>query len=275
MPLDQIDVDRAENQMSFLEHLEALRRHIFRIIIAIVVGGIVAFSLGDILFDQIIFGPKKLDFWTYRQLCKLSHFIYNNDRLCIKSLGFTTINVKMAGQFIQHITVSLIAGLIIAFPYVLFELWRFLEPGLNAKEKKSAKGIVGWGSLLFFIGVLFGYFFIAPLSINFLGNYTISNQIDNKISIDSYISFVALLTLAAGILFQLPMVMYILAKIGIITTNFLRKYRKHSIVVIFILSAFITPPDVISQIVMAIPIIGLYEISIILVKRIEKTQEEK
>ena len=256
-----------DKEMSFLEHLEALRWHIVRSVIAIVVLAIVAFCNKDILFDKIILAPKNSDFLSYRVLCYLS-VKYHVD-LCFNKIDFNIINIDLSGQFMTHMWIAFVAGFIVAFPYFIWELWRFIKPALRDKEKKYSRGIVFFISLLFVIGLLFGYYVIAPLSINFLGNYQVSSEVRNTISLDSYISTVTILSLSSGLVFELPMIVYFLSKIGFITPQFMRKYRKHAMVVNLIIAAVITPsPDVTSQMLVAIPLFLLYEISIYVSKAV-------
>lgn len=258
--------------MSFLEHLEDLRWHLVRSALAILVFAIVAFLFRKIIFDTIILAPKTPEFFTNRMLCSLGDLV-GVKSLCINSKPFQVININMAGQFTTHIMVSIVAGIILAFPYVFWEFWRFLQPALYSKEKKYARGAVSASSLLFLTGVLFGYFLIVPLSVHFLGSYTVSEQVLNQINLKSYISTVTTVSLAGGIVFELPVVVYFLTKIGLVTPEFLKKYRRHSLVVILIISAIITPPDVFSQILVCVPLILLYELSIVISKRIVTRQE--
>jgi sec-independent protein translocase protein TatC len=258
-------------EMSFLEHLEALRWHLFRSVTAIIVFAVIAFLNKEFIFDTIIFGPKRADFPTYRILCWLSEK-FSID-MCIKDFPFIIISVAMSGQFTMHMWVAFITGLVIGFPYLLWEVWRFVKPALTSKEKQYSTGIVFFSSLLFMTGILFGYYVIAPLSINFLGSYQVSEQVKNQISLDSYISTITFLTFASGIVFELPIVIYFLSKIGIVTPQFMRAYRKHAIVIILIVAAVITPsPDVTSQILVAIPLYILYEISIFVSVMVVKKQ---
>jgi sec-independent protein translocase protein TatC len=247
--------------MTFLDHLEALRWHLVRSVAAILVFALVAFFNKEFLFDGIILAPKNKDFLTYRVLCKLSER-YNLD-MCFDQINFSVINFNMSGQFTTHMWIAFMTGFILAFPYIIWELWRFIKPALSEGEKKLSGGVVFFVSLLFLLGLLFGYYVIAPLSINFLGNYQISSEVNNTISLDSYINIVTMLSLSTGLVFELPMVVYFLSKLGIITPQFMRTYRKHAMVVNLILAAVITPsPDVTSQLLVAIPLFILYEISI-------------
>lgn len=264
----------ATSEMSFLGHLEALRWHLFRSVIAIFVFAIAAFMNKEFIFDTVIFGPKNPDFLTYRVLCKLSEK-FSLD-LCIKDIPFTIISVDMAGQFTMHMWVAFISGLVIGFPYLFWEIWRFVKPALKDNERKHSRGIVFFSSILFIMGILFGYYVIATMSINFLGSYQVSGLVKNQISLDSYISTITFLTFASGVVFELPIVIYFLSKIGIVTPQFMRRYRKHALVIILIVAAVITPsPDVTSQVLVAIPLYVLYEISIFVSLMVLRSKEKQ
>lgn len=250
------------SEMSFLDHLEELRWHIIRITIAVIALGLIAFIFKGFIFDVIIFGPKNADFPTYKLFCKAAKAIGLPDSFCFEELPFKLQSRKMADQFSAHIWTSITAGIVIGFPYIIYEFWKFISPGLHDSERKTARGFIIVASLLFFTGVLFGYYVIAPLSINFLGTYTVSSHVLNEFDLGSYISVVRTSVLASGLIFELPIIIYFLTKIGLVTPEILRKYRKISIVLVLLLSAIITPPDVASQIIVAIPILVLYEISI-------------
>lgn len=251
-----------KSEMSFLDHLEVLRWHLVRSAIVVGVAAISAYIFSRWLFDHIILAPKNPDFITYKWLCKLSYLTMGNDALCIKEVPFTLINIDMSGQLTTDIKVSFFSGLIIAVPYICWEFWRFISPALREKERKSATGFVFYISALFLIGILFGYYIILPLSVNFLGTYQVSTQVINQISLESFISLVTTLTLASGVIFELPVLVYILSRLGFITPAFMRKYRRHAIVATLVIAAVITPPDVTSQVLVTIPILILYEISI-------------
>lgn len=270
MPLDQQEEIKQEAEMSFLDHLEALRWHLVRSVTVILIFTTLAFIFKDIVFDKIILAPKYANFPTYRFFCYLSQLFFQNDSICIGDLKFNIINISMAGQFTTHVVVSLVAGLVISFPYVLWEVWRFIKPGLYPKERRHANGMVFFSSLLFALGISFGYYVIAPLSVNFLGNYRVSELVQNQISLSSFISTVTTTTFATGIVFQLPIVIYFLSKIGLVTPRLLKAYRKVSYVVILIISAIITPPDVSSQIIVSLPLFLLYEISIYISRAVTK-----
>jgi sec-independent protein translocase protein TatC len=250
------------NEMSFLDHLEELRWHLIRSTFAVLIFGTVAFIMKDFIFETVIFGPKKADFPTYQFFCKMSKVLGFSEAFCSNEPLFRLQSREMAGQFSAHIWTSIWAGFIVGFPYLLYEMWKFISPGLYDKERNNARGFIFVASLLFFMGVLFGYYIVAPLSINFLGSYTISEEVFNDIDIASYIATVRASVIACGLIFELPIIIFFLTKIGLVTPEILKKYRKIALVVVLILSAVITPPDVASQVVVAIPILILYQVSI-------------
>ncbi len=272
MALDQYKDE--EEGMSFLDHLEALRWHLFRAVSAVLIFTVAAFIAKDFVFGVLILGPSKVDFWTYRMLCDLGNYV-GIPALCINDLPFTIQSRQMTGQFSMHMTSSLVVGLIAAFPYLFYEVWRFISPGLYAKERNAARGAVFFVSFLFLSGALFGYYVLTPMSINFLANYQLDPSIANEFDITSYVSTLSMLVLASAIMFQLPVVVYFLSMSGLVTSKMLKSYRKHSMVVILILSAVITPPDVISQLLIAMPILVLYELGIMIAKRLEKQRAQK
>lgn len=259
--------------MSFLDHLEDLRWHLIRICIAVVIAATVAFLFKGIIFDHIIFGPKKMTFPTYKTLCNVAQFLGLKTTFCGTEFPFIIQNRTMAGQFSAHIWTSITAGFIISFPYVIYQLWRFISPGMSKKEQKHSRGFIIISSILFFIGVLFGYYIVTPLSINFLATYMVSTQVLNEIDLSSYIGLLRASVLASGLIFELPIIIYFLTKVGLVTPTFLRKYRKFALVIVLILSAIITPPDIASQIIVAIPVIVLYEISIYISHFVLKKQK--
>lgn len=269
-----------EKEMSFLDHLEALRWHLVRSAVAILVIGIAVFLNKKFIFDIILFGPKKSDFITFRVFCKLSEKLstlfpsfVEKGSICIGQDMPKLQNIGMAGQFTTHITVSIIAGLVIAFPYVFWEIWRFIRPALRETEKKYTSGVVFFASLLFLTGLLFGYFLVVPLAVNFLINYQVSEEVINLPTLTNYISLVTMISLACAVVFELPLLVYFFSKIGLIGPEFLRKYRKHSIVAILIIAAVITPsPDIFSQLLVAFPLYFLYEISIFISAAVVKKQ---
>lgn len=255
-------------EMTFWEHLDELRGTLWRSVIALLVASILAFVFKEILFDQILLAPKSKDFITYRLLCSIGEWL-SLPSLCVEPSSFNLININMAGQFMSHMNISLVAGIILAIPYILWEFWRFIKPGLTPKEVRSSRGAVTVVSLLFITGVLFSYFIVAPLMINFLGGYTVSSEVTNQIALTSYVSSITLMTLLMGILFELPVLILFLTRIGVVTPQLLRKYRKHTVIVILIVAGIITPsPDIFSQIVVALPLFGLFEISLAISARI-------
>lgn len=258
-----------ENDMSFLQHLEVLRWHILRALLGILIFAIAAFVFHRIIFDVIILAPKTPDFFTNRYLCEFGNMV-GVKALCINSVPFKIINIKMAGQFTTHIMVSMVVGLVVGFPYVFCEFWRFVKPALYANEKKNARGAVFFTSMLFLLGVLFGYYVIVPLSVHFLGSYNVSDSVENTINLGSYISTVTSVVLASGIIFELPIFILFLSKAGLVTPRFLKRYRRHSIIIILLLSAIITPPDIFSQILVSLPLVILYEAGIIISRRVER-----
>ena len=263
------------NEMSFLDHLEELRWHLIRSTMAIVILGFVAFLMREFIFDTIIFGPKNPDFPTYGVFCKLSKMLGFSEAFCNNEPLFRIQSRVMAGQFSAHIWTSIWAGFIVGFPYVLYEMWKFISPGLYEKERKHSRGFILVASMLFFMGVLFGYYVVAPLSINFLGSYQVSEEVFNDIDLASYISTVRAAVIACGLIFELPIIIYFLTKIGLVTPEVLKKYRKVALVIVLIISAIITPPDVASQIIVAVPVLILYQISIYISKVVLKREAKR
>ena len=257
--------------MSFLEHLEELRWHIVRAAVSVLAFGLVAFIFNEPLFDFVLLAPKNPDFFTNRMLCSLAETL-KAQHLCINSVALEIQNIKMAGQFAATIMVSLYAGLIIAFPYIIWEMWRFIAPALYENERKHAKGSVLAISVMFFLGALFGYFIIVPLSIHFLGGWKASQEIATQVDLASYLT-IAYIPFATGIIFELPILMIFLTKAGLITPQFMVTYRRHAIIVLMILAAVITPPDIFSMILVVMPLLLLYEVSIFLSRRIAKKRE--
>lgn len=263
--------------MSFLDHLEDLRWHLIRACLAVMIAATAAFFAKSFIFDVLLFGPSRADFWTYDVLCRLSNMVGVGAEagFCFEEMPFSIQSRTMGGQFSAHVWTAITAGFIISFPYVIYEFWKFIAPAMRTKERKTARGFIVISSVLFFIGVLFGYYLITPLSINFLGKYQVSEQVLNEFDLGSYISLVRSSVIACGLIFELPIIIYFLTKIGLVTPQFLIKYRKYSLVIVLILAAIITPPDVLSQIIVAIPILILYEISIIISKIVTKREKRK
>ena len=263
------------NEMSFLDHLEELRWHLIRSTLAVVIGATAAFLAKGFIFDVLLFGPTHPEFLTYDLLCRLSTAVGVDGGFCHNEMPFTIQSRTMGGQFSAHIWTAITAGFIMAFPYIIYEFWRFISPAMYTKEKNTARGFILLSSVLFFLGVLFGYYLVTPLSINFLGSYQVSDKVLNEFDIGSYISLVRSSVIACGLIFELPIIIYFLTKIGLVTAETLRKYRKISLVVVLIISAIITPPDILSQIIVAIPVLVLYEISIVIAKIVQRKEERK
>lgn len=275
MPLDQMDVDKLgskelqtpqpEAEMSFLDHLEELRWHLVRAVISIVIFGVGVFIAGDFVFESIILAPKEKSFATYQFICGLS------ESLCFFPPQFKLITRELGEQFFVHMKVAFFMGLIISFPYIFWEVWRFIKPGLYPEERKAARGMVFICSLLFILGVLFGYYVIAPFAITFLASYNVGAE--SAPTLASYVSYMTMFTLPTGLVFELPIIIYFLSKVGLVGPEFLRAYRRHAAIVILVLAAIITPPDVITQFLIGIPLFFLYEISILISARVAKKRE--
>ena len=261
-------------EMSFLDHLEELRWHIVRSAGAILIFAIVAFVMKEFIFDVVILHPRLPDFWTNRMFAKLGDLV-GSEAVKINQIPLKMQSINIAGQFSTHILVSIIAGFIIASPVVFYEFWRFVKPALYDKEKKHAGGAVFFTSILFLMGILFGYYLIVPLSIHFLGTYQVSSDVENMINLRSYISSVTSISLAAGIVFLLPIFSYFLSKVGLVTPKFMKTYRKHAYVIMLLLSAVITPPDIFSQIMVCFPLVILYEIGIMISRRVVNKREKE
>lgn len=263
------------DEMSFLDHLEELRWHLIRSTLAIVIIASAALLMKEFIFDTILFGPKNMDFPTYRFFCKIGTYLGIDSDFCADELPFTIQSRLMSGQFSAYIWTSIWVGFIIGFPYLLYEMWKFISPGLHENERKHSRGFILTASFLFFCGALFGYYIVAPLSINFLGTFTVSDVVTNEFDLASYVSTVRISVIACGLIFELPIIVYFLTKVGLVTPEILRKYRKISLVVILIVAAVITPPDVVSQVVVAIPILVLYQVSIYISKWVLKSEKRK
>lgn len=260
--------------MSFVDHIEELRWHIIRALIAVILISVVVFFNIEWIFDNILLGPAKSDFVSYKWLCNLGRLIHV-DVLCLGDMKLKFQNNQLSGQFMMAFSVSFMIGFIVAFPYIFWELWKFIKPALKPIELKYARGIVFWCSALFFLGVLFAYFIIAPFTINFFANYQLSPQFDNIITISNYYDTMNDLVLGMGLVFELPIVVFFLSKIGILTPAFMREKRRFAIVIILILAAVITPPDWFSIWLVAIPLVILYEAGILISSKALKERKAK
>jgi sec-independent protein translocase protein TatC len=264
--------------MSFIDHLEVLRWHIVRAVLAILTSAILFFVYIDEIFDIVIMGPTRNDFISYRAFCKLSHLLGMGDSLCMPPMKLNLQVTSVSGTFMSSITIAIVGGLLVALPFVFWEIWKFVRPALKPSELKYTRGIIFWVSLFFFIGVCFGYFMLAPFTFNFLSNYTIGGMgvIDYRPTLSDYLDTLIDIALGAGIAFELPMATWLLSKLGIITPGFLRTYRKYAYVVLLVLAAIITPsPDWGSQLIVVVPLVMLYEISIVIAARVQKKKDEE
>lgn len=261
-----------DQEMSFVEHLDVLRGHLFKSALAVAVGAIIMAVYNKFIVTRILMGPTHPDFWTYKTLCEVGHKWGFGDKLCMAEIHLRMQSNAVAGQFDTYFNIILIGGFILAFPYVFWQFWKFTKPALKEKELRNTRGVIFWVSMLFFIGVLFGYFIIAPYTISFFANFSLDSNIENIWTIGSYFTTISQLILGAGLAFQLPLVMYFLAKIGVVSASYLRRVRKYAILIIVIVASIITPPDMLSTIVASVPLILLYEISILLCVKVEKQQ---
>ena len=263
---------KTETDMSFWDHLNVMRSALFRSAIVVVLFTIVAFFFKGFLMDTVIFGPKEPEFITNRLFCQLGQLVVGSDVLCINQVPIKMVITDIPEKFRLHLVITFVAGIILSMPYLLFEFWKFLKPALTDKEKKGSSGFVLITNFLFLTGVAFGYFLIIPLAFNFLTTYNLSSELQDLFKVGSYIKLVVSVSLSTGLVFELPVIIFFLTKVGIVDTAILKKYRRHAIVVFFVLASIITPPDVFSQFLVAVPMMGLYEISIVVAKRIEKKE---
>lgn len=269
-----------QTEMSFVDHLEALRWHIMRSVIVWLAAAIAIFVFIDWVYDNIILGPSRIDFVSYGVLCRFGHWLGVGDGLCMPPVKINFLITQVNGTFTSALSIAMIGAVIVAFPYIFFELWRFVTPALSAKEKKYARGSIFWVSLCFFTGAAFGYYLLAPFTFNFLASFTLgkSGAIQYQPTVNDYIDSLTNIILGCGIAFELPILAYVLGKIGLITARFLKTYRKYAFVVILLIAAIITPsPDITSQVLVSLPLLLLYEISVLIVSRIDKkrAREEK
>lgn len=267
-----------ESEMSFIDHLEILRWHIVRSVLAILISAILFFVYIDEIFDVVIMGPTRNDFISYRMLCNLSHLLHMGDSLCMPPMKLNLQVTSISGTFMSSITIAVVGGLLVAIPFVFYEIWKFVRPALKPTELKYTRGIIFWVSFFFFMGVAFGYFMLAPFTFNFLANYTIGGLgvIEYRPTLSDYLDTLIDIALGAGIAFELPMATWLLSKLGIITPTFLRNYRKYAYVVLLVLAAIITPsPDWGSQLIVVIPLVLLYEISILIAVRVRKNLDKE
>jgi sec-independent protein translocase protein TatC len=264
-----------ESEMSFFDHLEALRWHLIRAAIAVFVFGILAFWKFTWIYQNVMMGPFHPDFWSFRMMCSLSKVVGLHG-FCIDHINGHIINTEMAGQFLLQINTSLLIGVILGIPYVLWEVWRFIKPALLAKERKAANGFVFYASTLFVTGIVFGYYILVPESVAFLAGYTVSPDINNQFTVSSYLSLVGTITLLTGILFELPIIIYILASIGLLNGTFMRRTRRYAIIIIMVVGAIVSPsPDIMTTTLATVPLLVLYEVGILIAGVVEKRRLKK
>jgi len=267
-------IEKPPQEIGFIDHLEALRWHLVRMAIALFICSVVAYIYIGEIFDYIILAPTHKDFPSYIWLCKLGEMAHIPS-LCLEDVQISFQNTQLSGQFMMSFSASFLFGFIVSFPYLVWELWRFIKPALTTRELKNSRGILFWISLLFFVGVWFGYFIITPYTVNFFASYTLSSQFQNIIKIDDYLDSVMSLVLGTGLVFELPVAVYFLSKLGMLTPLFMKTYRKYAVVIILIVAAVITPPDVVSQIIVSIQLWILYELSIFISAKVQKERIRK
>ena len=264
--------------MSFIDHLEALRWHIVRSLLAILIAAIGFFIFIDWIFDHIIMGPTRNDFVSYRAFCSLSHKLGMGDSLCMPPMDLNLQVTSVSGTFMSSITIAIVGGFLVALPYILWEIWKFVKPALRPDELRHTRGVIFWVSFFFFCGAAFGYFLLAPFTFNFLANYTIGKvgTLQYRPMLSDYLDSLIDITLGAGLAFELPMATWVLSKMGLITPGFLRNYRKYAYVALLVVAAVITPsPDWGSQLIVVIPLVLLYELSILISSRVSRAEAIK
>ncbi len=256
-------------EMSFWDHLEELRWTLFRSIIALVVFAIVGFIFMPYLFDNFVMAPRDSDFFLYKHLCKVSSlFPALLPDFCSQSFHVDVINTKLASQFFTHMSMSFYLALLLAFPYLIYEIWRFIGPALYDHEKKSVRWVLVFGGVMFFVGCAVGYCLVFPMTLRFLYQYQLSGTITNWISLDSYMDNFIMLIMIMGIVFELPLVCWLLSQLGILKRSFFNNYRRHAVVILLVLAAIITPSsDPFTLSVVFFPLYFLFELSSMLVKK--------
>jgi sec-independent protein translocase protein TatC len=275
--LDRLNKRRGNEtaEMSFVDHLEELRWVILRCVIACLIGALIVGFFHKLFFEKVIMAPGNNDFITYKIMCKAGNWLGLGKAMCIDPYKMSLQSNTVTGQFNMAFTFSFVAGFVLAFPYIFWQFWKFIKPALTTNEKSGVSGVIFWVSLLFFIGVGFGYFFLTPYAFNFFASFSLSVQIDNKPTVADYLDLLLTFTLGCGLAFQLPIVLYFLGKIGVVSASFLKKYFRHAIVIIVIVAAIITPPDGLTQIIVATPLILLYWLSIALVAKVNKEKKKE
>ncbi len=275
MKLFRRDRNNAAGEMSFFEHIDVLRGHLFKSAIAVAIGAVLMAIYNNFIVTKILMGPTHGDFPTYRFLCRISKKLHFGSKFCMNGINVKMQSTEVGGQFGVYFNIILIGGFVLAFPYVFWQFWKFAKPALKPNELKNTRGVIFWVSMLFFLGIIFGYFVIAPYTVNFFANFSLDSNIQNIWTIGSYFNTIVPLILGVGLTFQLPLVMYFLAKVGVVSAAYLRRVRRYAILIMLILTGIITPPDMLSQIICTIPLIILYEVSILLCVKVEKKQKKE
>lgn len=266
---DNMSEQEEGTQMSFLQHLEELRWRLVRSALVVISLAIVLYIFQEWIMHNIFLSMSKPNFATFKFFCKYFNI------MCVDEIPINFQSTTMGGQFSYALWMSFLGGVVLGFPFVFYQFWSFIKPGLKSNEKNVVKGMVFYVSLLFFLGIMFGYFVVAPMTVQFFGTYQITKEIKNDFTINSYMSTILSTVFYSGLFFLLPVIAYITGKLGIVSSGFLKKYRKHSIVVVLILAAVITPPDMISQVIVSIPILLLYEIGIWVVMGVERKRKRE
>jgi len=277
MPLDQPEeVYPYEKNMGFFDHIDELRKRLFRVAVVVLIGTILGFIYVEELFEIIVLSPFNPDFFGYRFFCNAGHFLMNSDALCWTPPPLVMQSQQIQGQFVSAFKISFVLGFVVAFPYIIYQIWSFIRPALSQKEIQKTRRSLGVVSLLFFTGLFFAYFFLVPLASNFLLGYSLSPKIQNIITISSVTGFVTFMSLATGLVFELPVLIYILARLGIVSSSFLKKHWRYAVVIIFLIAGVATPsPDMFSQLLLGTPLLGLYLVGIQVAKRVEKNRENE
>ena len=277
MPLDQPkQVYPYEKNMGFFDHIDELRKRLFRVAVVVLIGTVIGFIFVEELFEFIVLSPFSPDFFGYRFFCKAGHILTNSDALCWTPPQLLMQSQLIQGQFVSAFKIAFVVGFVAAFPYIIYQIWSFIRPALSQKEIQKTRRSLGVVSLLFFIGLFFAYFFLVPLASNFLLGYSLNPQIKNIITISSVTGFVTFMSLATGLVFELPVLIYILARLGIVNSAFLKKHWRYAVVIIFLIAGIATPsPDMFSQVLLGTPLLGLYLVGIQVAKRVEKNRENE
>lgn len=276
MPLDQPEeIFPYEKNMGFFDHIDELRARLVRVALVLIVAVIAGFVFVPEIFEFIIMGPFKKDFWGYRFFCQAGHLFTSSDALCWDPPGIEMQSMQIQGQFISAFKISMVLGFIVTFPFIVSQIWGFVKPALSEKEIKKTRRSLLVVSVLFFAGVAFAYFLLVPLATNFLLSYQLSPEIKNIITISNVTGFVSFMSLTTGLVFELPVLIYILARIGLISSGFLKKYWRYAAIIIFIIAGIATPsPDIFSQLLLGLPLMALYVVGIVIARRVEKRRTE-